>query len=270
MTIEQYITPFLKEQLQTHLNDYEVLVVNDITHFNLTSDNSIIFSIKTGQSALSDIKGNTEITTPTQINFKCYANEQKNILGLLTELIYKLNTILFQTDDKKYNVELLLNTPTLILTQHENVKNGTELVSYGVFTMTSYATDGKLVLIDKYLAIDNNYYYQIGSSIQVVENVTYNYSNSPTTSDLGEEKYQSKTITISLTFAKILGGLTDYLETNRYNLENKVFKYLKVVKNKDPFEVENVIAEINTVVTQFTETEQSGVPTLTLVLKGID
>lgn len=270
MTIEQYITPFLKEQLQKKLSDYNVLVVTDLTHFNLVDEKSVIFVIKTGQSALSEIKGNTEITTPTQINFKCFANEQENILSLLTDLIYNLNTTTYQTNDKKFNLELLLNTPTLILTQHENVKNGTELVSYGVFTLTSYATDGKLVLIDQYLTVDNNYYYQLGSSIQVVENVTYNYSNSPTTSDLGEEKYQSKTITISLTFVKISGGLTDYLETNRYNLENKVFKYLKVVKDKDPYEDENVIAELNTVVTQFTETEQTGVPTLTLVLKGID
>lgn len=269
MTIEQYITPFLKEQIQSHLNDYEVLVVNDITHFNLTSDNSIIFSIKTGQSALSDIKGNTEITTPTQINFKCFTNEQQKILGLLTDLIYNLNTTLFQTQDTKYNVELLLNTPTLILTQLETFENATKLVSYGVFTMTSYATDGKLVMYDKYLNVDNNYYFQLGSNIQIVENVAYNYANSPTNNDLGEEKYQSKTITISITFAKTSSELTNYLENNRYTLENKVFKFMKVHYKANPVDENNVVATLNTVVTQITETEQSGIPTITLVLKGI-
>lgn len=269
MTIEQYINPFLKEKLQNQLNDYNVLVVTDLTHFDLVDEKSVIFVIKTGQSALSEIKGNTEITTPTQINFKCYANEQEKILGLLTDLIYELNTTIYQTKDTKYNLELLLNTPTLILTQHENVKNGTELVSYGVFTMTSYATDGKLVIYDKYLNIDNNYYFQLGSNIQVVENVAYNYANSPTASDLGEEKYQSKAISFSVTFAKTVGELTNYFEQNRYNLENKVFKYLKVKHNADPLVEENVIATINTIITQFTENEQSGVPTITLALKGI-
>ena len=269
MTIEQYINPFLKEELQKKLNDYNVLVVTDLTHFDLVDDKNVIFVIKTGQSALSEIKGNTEITTPTQINFKCYANEQQNILGLLTDLIYDLNTTSYQTKDQKFNLELLLNTPTLILTQHENVNNGTELVSYGVFTMTSYATDGKLAIYDKYLTIDNNYYFQLGSNIQVAENVTYNYANSPTTSDLGEEKYQSKAITINVTFAKTTSSLTDYFEENRYSLENKVFKYLKVKKDSDPFDADNVIAELNTIVTQFTETEQSGVPTITVVLKRI-
>jgi hypothetical protein len=269
MTIEQYINPFLKEQLQNKLNDYNVLVVTDLTHFNLTDEKSVIFVVKTGQSALSAIKGNTEITTPTQINFKCYANEQENILGLLTDLIYELNTTIYQTKDEKYNLELLLNTPTLILTQHENVKNGTKLVSYGVFTMTSYATDGKLVIYDKYLNIDNNYYFQLGSNIQVVENVAYNYANSPTSNDLGEEKYQNKVISFSITLAKVVGALTDYLEDNRYTLENKVFKYLKVKHNADPYEEENVVADINCIVTRFSETEQSGVPTISLELKGI-
>jgi hypothetical protein len=269
MTIEQYITPFLKEQLQNKLNDYNVLVVTDLTHFNLVDEKSVIFVIKTGQSALSDIKGNTEITTPTQINFKCYANEQENILGLLTDLIYDLNTTSYQTKDTKFNLELLLNTPTIILTQHENVKNGTELVSYGVFTITSYATDGKLVMYDKYLNVDNNYYFQLGSNIQVVENVAYNYANSPTNNDLGEEKYQSKTITISITFAKTSSELTNYLENNRYTLENKVFKFMKVHYKATPVDENNVVATLNTIVTQITETEQSGIPTITLVFKGI-
>lgn len=268
MTIEQYITPFLKEQLQNKLNDYKVLVVTDLTHFNLVDEKSVIFVIKTGQSALSDIKGNTEITTPTQINFKCYANEQENILGLLTDLIYDLNTTSYQTKDTKFNLELLLNTPTIILTQHESVNNSTELVSYGVFTITSYATDGSLVIYDKYLNIDNTY-FQLGSNIQVVENVAYNYANSPTNNDLGEEKYQSKTITISITFAKTSSELTNYLENNRYNLENKVFKFMKVHYKATPVDENNVVATLNTIVTQITETEQSGIPTITLVLKGI-
>ena len=38
MTIEQYITPFLKEQLQKKLSDYNVLVVTDLTHFNLVDE----------------------------------------------------------------------------------------------------------------------------------------------------------------------------------------------------------------------------------------
>ena len=82
MTIEEYINPFLEEQLQNKLKGYKVLVVTDLTHFNLVDEKSVIFVIKTGQSSLSEIKGNTEITTPTQINFKCYANEQVNILWL--------------------------------------------------------------------------------------------------------------------------------------------------------------------------------------------
>lgn len=269
MTIEQYITPFLKEELQKKLKDYKVLVVTDLTHFNLVDEKSVIFVIKTGQSALSDIKGNTEITTPTQINFKCYANEQENILALLTDLIYDLNTTSYQTKDTKFNLELLLNTPTIILTQHENVKNGTELVSYGVFTITSYATDGMLVIYDKYLNIDDNTYFELGSNIQVVENVAYNYANSPTKSDLGEEKYQNKAITISITFAKTTNALVDYFEENRYSLENKVFKFLKAKKDTDPSDENNVVVTLNTIITQLTETEQSGIPTITLVLKGI-
>lgn len=268
MTIEQYITPFLSEQLEKALPDYKVLVVNDITHADFTDDKSVIFNIKTGQSQLSAIKGTTEITTPTQINFKCFTNEQQEILSKLTDLVYKLNTTTFDTNDMKYKVELLLNTPTLILTQYETFEDETKLVSYGVFVITSYATDNNLVRYDKFIQIGNSY-YELGSNQQVIENVAYNYANSPTESDLGEEKYQDKAINITITMAKTYGGLSSYLEEHKLNLENQVFKYLKVLPDKEPTVVENIAYSLDTIVTQVTETEQSGIPVITLVLKGI-
>jgi hypothetical protein len=141
-------------------------------------------------------------------------------------------------------------------------------VSYGVFVITSYTTDNNLVQYDKFIQVGNSY-YELGSNQQVIENVTYNYANSPTGNDLGEEKYQDKAITITIIMAKTHGGLTSYLEEHKLNLENQVFKYLKVLPDKEPTVAENIAYSLDTIVTQVTETEQSGIPVITLVLKGI-
>ena len=59
------------------------------------------------------------------------------------------------------------------------------------------------------------------------------------------------------------------MEEHKLNLENQVFKYLKVFPDKDPTVAENVAYSLDTIVTQVTETEQNGLPAINIVLKVI-
>lgn len=269
MTIEQYLQPFLKDTLTTHLTDYNVVVVNDITYGNLEYDNDIIFQIKTGTSQLSDVRDITEITTPIQVNFKCFTNELQQILETLHDYILELNTQIYNTTDHKYKIELLLTHPSIILNQIESFDNGSKSVSYGVFTITTYATDYNVLVYERYLKI-NGVFVKIEGQTQITEAVNYNYTNTPTAAELGKENYNGKTIAITINAVKTqsFGG---YIEQNKYNLGNTIVSFEKYEYNTTPLQdSSNAISTLNCVVTQIAETEINAIPTLTIVLKGVN
>lgn len=268
MTIEQYLQPFLKEQLTSTLEDYNINVVNDITYGNLEYDNDIIFQIKTGTSQLSAVRDITEITTPVQVNFKCFTNELQNILSILDEWIISTNTTIYNTDDEKYKIELLLTHPSIILNQIESFDNGSKSVSYCVFTMTSYATDYDLLAYDKYLVIDGTR-VKITGHTQTSEVVNYTYTPTPTIDELGKENYNGKAIGITINTVKTQ-EFGSFIDTNKFSLGNKVVTYEKYPYGTTPnSNGTNATYRQTCIVTQIAETEVNSIPTLMITLKGI-
>ena len=269
MTIEQYLQPFLKDTLALKLEDYNVSVVNDITYGNLENTNDIIFQIKTGVSQLSDVKDITEITTPVQINFKCFTNEVQNILSILNDYVIEVNTTIYNTLDQKYKIELLLTNPTIILNQFESFENGTKSVTYCVFTVTAYATDYDILHYDNYLKIDD-IFVKIEGSTSIQEAITYNYTSTPTVSDLGQENYNGKTIGITINAVKTK-TFGHYIETNKYNFGNKVVYFEKYKAGDLPkANSQNAKSKLPCVITNISETQVNSIPTLVISLKGIE
>ena len=261
MTIEQYLKPFLKEQLEEKLEDYNVLLGLDISEKTLKQSNDVIFQIKTGATTLSTVRGITEKTTPTQIYFKCLTNEVQLILEKINELIDELNTQIVATPDNSLNIELLFTTPTLILTQDETIKNDTFSISYGMFTLNSYATDLPILPSAKYIVIDD-VEYELEHIQQFSDECAYNYAYSSTNNELGENKYQSKAISYTINLLKTNNDFTNYFNQNKYNFGNKIITFKE--KNND-----EVIHEQTCIITSVSVVENNGIPIISLILKGV-
>lgn len=261
MTIEQYLKPFLKEQLQEKLEDYNVLLGLDISEGTLKQVNDVIFQIKTGTSTLSTVRGITEKTTPTQIYFKCLTNDFQPLLTKINEFIDELNTQVVATPDNSLNIELLFTTPTLILTQDETIKNDTFSISYGMFTLNSYATNLPIIPYEKFLVIDG-VEYELEQVQSFSNECVYNYGYSQTDNPLGENKFQSMAINYTITMLKTNTSFCNFVDNNQYVLQNKVV----VIKQKK--DGQEIMAR-HCIILNIAINETTGIPIITLVLKGV-
>lgn len=261
MTIEQYLKLILKPQLSNKLTGYNVLLCLDISEKTITEQNDIIFQIKTGSSTLSTYKGINEKTTPSQVYFKCLTNEIQYVLSGINELINDLNAETFTTNDNTLNLQLLFTTPSIIATQDETIKNDTFSISYGMFTINTYSTDLPIEPYDKFITIDN-VEMAIDNVVTFTDDCLYNYAYSSDDTELGTNKFQSKSITYTLSFLKTNNEFSNFLDTNKYTLKNKVV----TLTQKD----NGVVKSSQTcIITQITIAETQGIPTVTMLLKGV-
>lgn len=260
MTIEQYIKPLLEEQINHYFEDYTTEVCLDISYANLSKIKPLIVQIKTGTSQLSTIAGVIEMTTPTQVYFKCLTNDQQEVLELFSKLINAMNANTYQTSDKKLNIKFTFATPSIIATQNESVNNDTVSVSYGMFVVNTYATSLSFGKSGKTMVIDGiNYYFYIEPiAYSTTANYVYNYS--PTNKELGSYEYDNKNITITFTLIKtdIERSVERYLSENKGVLENKE---VKLIENDT-----NVRHTYLGLLQNITEVETSGVSQISATL----
>lgn len=257
MTIEQYIKPLLEEEINHFFEDYTAEVCLDISYANLSKIKPLIVQIKTGTSQLSTIAGVTEMTTPTQVYFKCLTNDQQEVLERFSNLINSMNANTYQTTDNSLNIKFTFATPSIIATQNESVNNDTVSVSYGMFVVTTYATNLSFEKSNKTMVIDGvNYSFDTEPiAYSTVANYVYNYS--PTNRELGRYEYDNKNITISFTLIKS-DLLSRYLSENKGILEDKLVTLNEVdgnVKHKYVGYLQNI-----------NEVETSGVPQISATL----
>ena len=260
MTIEQYIKPLFEEQIKRYFEDYTAEVCLDISYANLSKIKPLIVQIKTGTSQLSTIAGVTEMTTPTQVYFKCLTNDQQEVLERFSDLINLMNANTYQTIDNSLNVKFTFATPSIIATQNENVNNDTVSVSYGMFVVTTYATNLSFEKSNKTMVIEGvNYSFDTEPiTYSTVANYVYNYS--PTNRELGRYEYDNKNITISFTLIKSNNerSVSRYLSENKGVLENKLVTLNEIdgnVKHKYIGFLQNI-----------NEAETSGVPQISATL----
>jgi hypothetical protein len=188
-------------------------------------------------------------------------NEFQNLLTKINELIDDLNTQVVATPDNSLNIELLFTTPTLILTQDETIKNDTFSISYGMFTLNSYATNLPIIPYEKFLVIDG-VEYELEQVQSFTNECVYNYGYSQTDNPLGENKFQSMAINYTLTMLKTNTPFCNFVDENQYVLQNKVV----IIKQKKD---DQEIMARHCIILNIAVNETTGIPIITLVLKGV-
>lgn len=257
MTIEQYIKPLLEEEINHFFEDYTAEVCLDISYANLSKIKPLIVQIKTGTSQLSTIAGVIEMTTPTQVYFKCLTNDQQEVLERFSNLINLMNANIYQTTDNSLNIKFTFATPSIIATQNESVNNDTVSVSYGMFIVTTYATNLSFEKSNKTMVIDGANYSFDTEPIAYSTTANYVYNYSPTDRELGRYEYDNKNITISFTLIKY-DLVSKYLSENKGVLENKLVTLIEIDGNVE-HKYTGYLQNIN-------EVETSGVPQISATL----
>lgn len=262
MTIEEYIRNNIGEKLINTFKNYNVIICNDISYAQFISDNDLIFNIKTGSSQLSQVKGVFEQSTATQIYFKCTTNNQQEILSVLNEFVIEENGKVFQTSDNKFYVLSLYNTPSIISYQNERVNNDTLSITYGMFTLSTYAT----IISQDQVKFNFSRYNTDTTTIEIGEisallsysiNDVYTYNYVPTDDELGKQAYNSQSINISLTFLKLDDLVTQYFVKNKHNLKKQKLKLVEINMNRE-YQYEGYV-------TQLSESSNSNIPQIQLM-----
>lgn len=257
MLFEQSLKKILKENLKEVLDGYNVIVSNDINH-NQFKRNDVVFCIKTGQGIPSRVEGIVATNLSVIINFKCETNALQDVLSKLNDYVNAVNGVYLQTDDMQYMFQLGLNTPSISTNTKEDLGTETIYVSYGTLIANAFYSNMPIQPTKKKMIIDD-----IEMEIEGIQNfqdsVSYNYTLSPSIQK-GKANFDNKNDTITISLLRTNTTFCNFVMSNKDTevLDGKAFVFMDGETRK------------HVVFSSITLNEMQGIPTVTIVMQGVD